>query len=90
LDILIHRPGQAFSIEFRVIPFSQTHVEGLVRYFEFWIDFCDFRALTQRLLISFLDNLSSSPHCDIYSQKEFDGEEQHEAALDPAGFRGKR
>jgi hypothetical protein len=76
-------------MEFRVIPFSQTHVEGLVRYFEFWIFFCDFGALIQRGLISFLDNLSCFPHRNIYSQKEFDGEEQHEAVLDPAGFRGK-
>jgi hypothetical protein len=77
-------------MEFRVSPFFKTHVEGSVRYLEFWIIFVTSGTLTQRGLVSFLGYISCFSRCNIYSQKEFDGEEQQEAALDPAGFRGKR
>ena len=42
-DTLIHHPGRVSGMEFRVSPFSKTHVEGSVRYFKFWVIFCDFR-----------------------------------------------
>ena len=42
LDILIHCPGPVSSMEFRAIPFSKTHVEGLVCCFEFWNFFGEF------------------------------------------------
>jgi hypothetical protein len=74
---------------FRVGPISKTHVEGSVRYFEFRIHFYDFGDLTQRGLVSFLNYLSYFSPCNIYILKEFNGEERHEAVLDPAGFRGK-